>query len=202
MDISQIHDWINFVTNKEQAAYFSPKEIDDSLDRAQMKYFNELYSSYATSEKTQDALSPFKAQYNFLTDDSAGGILNLPATYQYLLGLQTVVQDGGNTIYPSVKVIAEDALAQRLSSHARKVSASKPIATITGKAKIQLYPKQAMAGSAFYLRRPVAPVYGYTIVSGDITYNAGTSTQMEWGESELSEIMIRAIEYLGVSMSD
>lgn len=206
MTIEDIHKWIAFITDKPMGSYWSMAEIDDSLDRGQMKYFNELYSQYALAEKLQDALSPFKASYDFLTSDTTGGQIHLPDTYQYLLAGHIVVQDGTHTRYPSLQIIAEDALAKRLDSQMRPVTASKPIATILGKASgittIQLYPKQAMAGTVFYLRRPLAPKYAYTQDGRAITYDPTTSVQLEWGESEISEIVIRAIEFLGVSMDD
>lgn len=202
MTIDIVHSWINFITNKAQGSYFSPQEIDDALDRAQMKYFNEQYAQYALAQKIQDSLSPFKAIYTFLTSDSPAGLVTAPSTYQYLLGGHIIIVDGAHNRYRSLKVLSEDELGYRLDSQLRPVSLTRPVATIAGPREIQLYPKQPMAGELFYLRRPLAPVFAFTQAGRVITYDDSTSVQLEWAESELSEIIIRALEFLGVSIGD
>ena len=59
-----------------------------------------------------------------------------------------------------------------------------------------------MAGEIYYLRRPAVPKFDYTLTGRTVTYLPDTSVQLEWNESELSEIMIRAIEYLGINVDD
>lgn len=206
MTISQIHDWVNFLTDKAQGSYFSIEEIDNALDRAQMQYFNTQYSAYALAQKLQDSLSPFKSKYTFLTSDTAEGLMSMPSDYLYLLGGQITIMEGEHIRHKPLKILSEDEISYRLDSQLRPVTASKPVATMAGKVSgitlIQLYPKQPMAGEVYYLRRPKAPVFGYDINGRETTYNSATSTQMEWGESDLNGIMIRAIGLLGISVSD
>lgn len=206
MTIQDVHNWLDFVANKPLGAFFSLEEIDNCLDRAQMEYFNSEYAVYAMAQKIQDSLSPFKASYNFLTEDSTAGLVSMPSTYMYFLGGQIVIVVNGHTRTKSLKVLSEDELAYRLDSQLRPVTVSSPVATIAGKVdeitKIQLYPKQPMAGTMFYLRRPAVPKFAYTQTGRVITYDPDNSVQLEWGESEIGEIMIRALVYLGVNASD
>jgi hypothetical protein len=53
-----------------------------------------------------------------------------------------------------------------------------------------------------FLRRPAAPVYGYSQVSRVITYNSGTSTQLEWNDLFINLVIYRALSVLGVQLSD
>lgn len=186
--------------------YFSYAEKDSVLDRAQIEYFNSQYAVYAMAQKMQDSLSPFKAKYDFLTEDTADGLVTMPSGYMYLTGGQIVIVVDGHTRTKSLKILSEDELGKRLDSQLRTVSTSKPVATIAGKVSgitlIQLYPKQPMAGSMFYFRRPTPPKFAYTQTGRVITYDSDNSVQLEWGESEIGEIMIRALEYLGVNSSD
>ena len=68
-------------------------------------------------------------------------------------------------------------------------------------ALIQLWPKAASAGVVTYLKKPSAPVYGYTLVGRVVTYSSGSSTQMEWDDLNISKIILQAAVYLGVNMS-
>lgn len=206
MTIQDIHSWLDFVCNKAQGSYFTPPEKDAALDRAQMAYFNTLYSEYAIAEKLQDALSPFKTKFPFLTSDTVTGLLAFPADYQYLLAVQIVVVDVTRNKYRPVKILSEDELAYRLSSQLRPVSANKPVGMIAGRVSattlLQLYPEVPMAGTAFYLRRPAVPVYAFTQTGRTIAYDASASIQLEWNETEINEILMRTLELLGISEPD
>lgn len=206
MTLLDIHNWIDFITNKEMGTYFTYEEKDSVLDRAQIEYFNSQYAVYAMAQKMQDSLAPFKAKYDFLTENSPAGLVTMPSGYMYLTGGQIVIVVNGHTRTKSLKILSEDELAYRLDSQLRAVSVSAPVATISGRVSgitlVQLYPKQPMAGTLFYLRRPAVPKFAYTQVGRVITYDDVNSVQLEWGESEIGEIMIRALEYLGVNAQD
>lgn len=206
MTIQDIHNWIDFLTNKAQGVYFTHEEKDMALDRAQMQYFNEQYGYYALAQKIQESLSPFKTKYSFLTSDTPSGLITAPADYLYLTGGKIVYMDGSHTRYKALKVLSDDELAYRLNSQLRPVTATSPVAVMAGKVSgislIQLYPKQSFAGDIDYLRRPKAPKYAYTQSGRAFTYDSANSVQLEWGESELNEIILRALSFLGISIDD
>lgn len=209
-DLKGVHDWIDFITNKAIGQYFTPPEIDAALHRGQMAHFNTLYSTSYLAEKIHDGLAPFKAypNYSFLTSDTPSGLLTLPTTYQYLTGGHIIVVNGSHTEYNKIEIYAEDEISVRLMDQIKPVSASKPVATIAGRdpatqqTKIQLYPKTAMAGEIFYLRQPTAPMMAFTQTGRTITYDPDASVQLEWNEVELNDVMLAALEYLGVSEDD
>jgi hypothetical protein len=206
MTIFDIQFWIDFLTDKAQGVYFTHEEKDMALDRAQMQYYNEQYAYYAVAQKMQESLSPFKTKYSFLTSDTPSGLITAPADYQYLIGGQIVYMESSRTRYKALKVVSSDELAYRLDSQVRPVTATKPIAVMAGKVSgislIQLYPKQTFAGEIDYLRRPAVPKYAYTQSGREFTYDSANSVQMEWGESELNEIILRALSFLGISIDD
>jgi hypothetical protein len=204
MTIENIHNWIDFLTNKAQGVYFTHEEKDMALDRGQMQYFNEQYAYYALAQKMQESLSPFKTTYTFLNAPS--GLITAPAGYQYLIGGRVIYMDGTHTRNKSLKVLSSDELAYRLDSQLRPVTAYKPVAVMAGKVSgislIQLYPKQTFAGEIDYLRRPAVPKYAYTQSERAFTYDPANSVQLEWGESELNELIMRALSFLGISIDD
>lgn len=206
MNLKEIHDWFDFVTNKAQGEYYSHGDYDNCLDRAQMMLFNEMYSEYATGEKMQDAMAPFKSSYSFLTSNTTNGIVNLPADYLYMTGGHIVVVESSHTKYRPLEIISEDEISWRLNSQLRPATVNKPFATIASKVAgvttIQLYPTVPMAGSVFYLKRPTPPVFVYTQSGRVVTYDSVNSVQLQWPESEINEIIIRALVYLGVNADD
>jgi len=208
MTIKEIHDFILLLLNKHNTGYATPEEIDTALDRAQMWYFNRLYGNieeyqpgrpvprvaYGMTQALHDHLAPFKESD---TDNTtSGGLLVISNTdYMHLLAISKANK--------TIPILSEDEVAYRLDSYILAPTSSEPIAKISGDGRVQLYPKEAHSDIDIdYLVRPAKPVFGYTQSGRTITYNSGTSTQMQWNEPALNAIIMRAVNYLGVSLED
>jgi hypothetical protein len=228
MTIQNVHDAVLYFLNKEQNAYISHEEIDLVLDRAQMAQFNDYYSpknngqapvmGYGETQKINDALSPFKNTYTFSATSSdpnytPGGVVSLPTVYMYLISLYTTVyvsQLGRNIVNP-VTVLNEEELVLRLNSQVIPVTTDDPICIMNANKKIQLFPDAPQSGKVFYFRRPAVPKFGYTQSGRTITYNSGAynpstnptgSTQLEWAEQDVNNIIIKALSYYGLNISN
>jgi len=202
MNIQEVCNYINFWANKKTGAYFSPEEVVNAVDRGQMALYSDLKPKYAVSQWIKDALSPFRSSYNFTTLVS-GYVIVPDTTYLDLLDIQIYFQVSNRTIYHPIMLINEDERANRLNSQLDPVISTNPVGEQTAPRTFRLYPSSAYNGNVTYLRRPVKPVFDYTVVSGRvIVYNPSGSTQLEWRESELSTIMIKALASLGINLSD
>lgn len=213
MNINDIHNVILFYINKEQQGFVTHEEIDEVLDRAQMTLFNQYHTNpkipantqielYGDSQRIDDALSPFKAKYTFNAGASPSGVITLPANYQHLIALYTTVYNStlGRNVYSAVQVLAEDELIERLESQVIPISADDPVAIMNSNNLIQLFPEVASTGAVYYFKRPAVPVFGYTQSGRTITYNAGTSTQLEWRDQDINNIIVIALQYYGLNM--
>jgi hypothetical protein len=98
-------------------------------------------------------------------------------------------------------LVTQDELPYALTSQLRTVSTSKPIAKdrSTG---FQLYPQVLQTGFYNYLRRPATPVLGYTQTGRAITYNPNTSTQLEFTDVYINNIIARALKFWGINMAE
>lgn len=219
MDIKVIHDTILYYLNKEQQGYVTHEEIDSVLDKAQLALFNQYHTNpklpsqaqaalYGESQRIDDALSMFKERYTFAPADSpatitAGGVITMPSNYLHLLSLYTTVFNNqlGRNIYSGVQVLSEEELIDRLESQVIPVSLEDPIAIMNKQNKIQLFPEQAQTGGAYYLRRPAAPVFLYTQAGRVVTYNQAGSTQLEWRDFDINNIISIALSYYGLNLS-
>lgn len=218
MDLKVIHDTILYYLDKEQNGYVSHEEIDLILDKAQLALFNQYHtnpklpaqvqaSNYGESQRIDDALSPFKAKYTFTGGGSpvnitSGGVITMPSNYMHLISLYTTVYNStlGRNVYSGVQVLNEEELIERLESQVIPVSVDDPIAIMNASNQIQLFPEQAQSGGVYYFRRPVAPVFVYTQSGRTITYNSGSSTQMEWRDVDINNIISIALSYYGLNL--
>lgn len=221
MDLLVIHQAIDFFAEKSQLGYLSPEEKDKRLHEAQMKRFTELFGNpneyakgdangrihYGKSQKVHDSLLPFKKQATFTTGNFTSGVYTLPADYLHLLSMDINISDDdapNGVTYEAVDFILEDRWSERKKSQLIPVSATRPIARLmmnTTPAKaIEMFPAQGYAGTIYYMKKPAAPVFDYTLVGRVITYNQGGSTQMEWDDEEINNVIAKAMQFLGVNL--
>ena len=214
MDLKVIHDTILFYLNKEQNGYVTHGEIDSVLDKAQLVLFNQYHTNpklpsqaqaalYGESQRIDDALSIFKAKYTFTNLTSPSGVVTLPSDYMHLLSCFTTVYNGtlSRNVYSGVQVLSEEELIERLESQVIPVSVDDPVGIMNNQNKIQLFPEQGQTGGVYYLRRPVAPVFVYTQSGRTVTYNQGASTQLEWRDFDVSNVISIALSYYGLNLS-
>jgi hypothetical protein len=202
MDLKDVHDWLDFVTSKEKTGYFSYQEKDRALDRAQMFYFDLFRSRYALNQQDQDSLSPFKITYQLTYAKTPGGLITFPQNYQSLLGMYAQNMIDNKIKVSPIEIINDDELADRLNNQLRPVTITDPIGQWYGRGQIQLWPQVPNSGVAYYLRRPEAPNFVYTLNGRTVIYDDINSTQLEWDEPCTNKIMMKALEYLGINLDN
>jgi len=222
MNIKEAVDYLNFWIRKERGAFYTIEESVNIIDIAQNAYFNDIMPKYATSQIVKDTLQPFKETFTFSPTTTTNGRTTINDINYYDLLDCTIqyIQDGRDTFY-SIKMANEDELADKLNSQINPPIPTAPVAQMftTRDAnqnvlyQIQLYPRQDIYdGFINYMRRPIKPIYGYTIVGGrNIVYNPtlynpvtnpGGSRQLEWRNNDITMILLKALLSLGINLSD
>lgn len=198
MQINEIHEFIGFIIEKEEAGYISPEEKDNSLYAASLWLFSNRLKRYAVDQEAQDDLNPFKKRYVFTPSDSPGGLVTLPSDYVHMTAGGTITYDNKQERVHNwgLEAINDDELYERLSSQLDPVTIKKPVFQWAGNKKIQLYPKTPCAGEVWYLKEPVKPKYNYTQVGRDITYVPTGSVQLEWNSLNLNQVIYRALNFM------
>ena len=203
MNISECFDFLNFWISKERGVFYTIPELQLITDRGQMSLYSDLQPKYATSQRVKDALAPFRAVYNFTT--LVSGYVIIPANLNYLslLDIQIYYLISNRTTYYGVALVNEDTRAARLNSQVDPVTITSPIGEQTAPGNFRLYPASAYNGNVTFLRRPVAPVFGYSVISGRvIVYNSNTSVQLEWPEQWQNAVLLKALSSIGINLSD
>lgn len=205
MDLNEAYTLLNFYINKEQGGWYAPEELTRIVDRAQKTLYNTYYTKYATSQRLDDAMAPFKVDFQFTTSNTApSGLIPTPEDYLDLLALYTIRVDNNNVPHKrAVEIINEEELAIRTESQVVPVTLDDPIGVIKQNWDIQLYPAVPQSGILMYLREPVTPFFAYSVVSGRvIVYDQGASTQLEWSDKDVETILLIALNGLGINLSE
>lgn len=214
MDLKVIHETIDFYLNKAQQGYITPEEKDLVLDRAQIVLLNQYHTNpklpaqaqanlLGESQRIDDALSLFKAQQDFLPINTPGGVITLQSDYLHLLSLYTTTFNSslGRNVYSGVQILNEEELIERLESQVIPVSSSDPVAIMRSLNRIQLFPEVGSTGRVYYIRRPNKPVFAYTMNGRQVVYNLASSTQLEWRDIDVNNIISIALSYYGLNFS-
>lgn len=225
MDLQKIHNAFDFYFEKADLGMLTPEEKDALLHEAQLRRFQELFGNpneygkgdaqgrmhYAKDQVIHDSLMPFKKSATFTTGSFTSGVYTLPADYLHLLAMEINIADANapdGVTYENVDIIPEDRWANRKKSQLIPVSITRPIARFTMNSTpakaIEMFPAQGYAGTFYYMKTPVAPVFVYTLGGGSnrvVTYNSGTSTQMVWNDTEVvNHILPKALQLAGVNL--
>lgn len=194
-NISQIYDFMSYIIRKQRGVFLTIEQAMDALDNGQLDCFEDWYKMYGVTNEVHDAISKFKITGWFSSNST--GYVTLPSDCLHLATLYCVQ---GSTIIP-VKWFTEDEVGAALNSQLRPVSTNRPLAR-DDSGNVQLYPQVSQYGTIIYFRRPAVPVYDYTQVGRVITYNASGSTQLEWLDSYINNIIARALSFVSVNMDE
>lgn len=195
-NINDIYNQMLFIVRKERGVFVTVNEAMQTLDNAQLEAVEEWFSTYGSTQIIHDAIRKLRVQKSFTSDST--GLVTFDADYLHLIGGAYTVS--GSTIN-NVRFLNEDELALALKSQLRVVSTSNPIA-IDASVGFRLYPASTQSGFYNYLRRPATPVLGYTQSGRTITYDPNTSTQLEFTDVYINNIISRALKFWGINMAE
>lgn len=205
MTLDVAYSYLNFEVNKVFGTYYTPPEMDLIVDRAQMSLFNDYYDEFGTSQRLNDSLAPFKRSFQFTNISSPTGLIEMPAEYQHLLSIYTIIQNTttGQPQNRPVPLLNEDERIARDNSQIYPPSLTDPYGLIVQDWDVQLYPAVPQAGVVYYLTRPVAPHYVYSVVSGRVVvYDPINSVQLAWADKDIASILIKALSIVGINLRE
>jgi hypothetical protein len=195
-NLNDIYNFMVFIVRKERGVFITIPEFQLTLDNAQIEAVEDWFRLYGETQSIHDAIRKLRVQIQFTTSND--GILTFESDYLHMIGGGFTVN--GSTIN-TIRFLNEDEISFALKSQLRAVSALNPVAKdiSTG---LQLFPQIKHIGFYNYLRRPAAPVYGYTTSGRTITYDQSTSTQLEFTDVYINNIISRALKFWGINMAE
>jgi hypothetical protein len=204
-----------FIRDKAPEVNMVPEQWAALLRIASLKHFKRkigLPEEYAPgrplpaqipeiSQRITDDLLPFKVHmgrngYPKLAI-SANGEAVIPTDFFYPLSLMYPVIDSGQLVYNNVEVLTDSEWVDYLSSKIITPNKKYPIANFQ-KSYIRFAPINLQSVEFTYLKKPVDPVYAYTIANDFIEYDPVHSVELEWDELNKIDILYILLSDIGV----
>jgi hypothetical protein len=191
---------------KNKMGFVSPEDIDRAINRGVSDWMSAVVFKYKKTGKYEyDHLLVKRAPFSVTAANS--GVLDVPADYTE--GLTIYVMNNG--VLTEGTIYSWDEFLEIQNSKILAPSLDYPTATIyvdnAGDAKIQFSPVPTNGSThsytLVYMRKPAKGIFGYTVTSsGNISYNAGATTNLDLDDRYFSDILTRALMYLGIGLND
>jgi hypothetical protein len=195
-NIQGMHDFLNLLYRKGLTGYFPPLEIDVAIYNASKDLYLVEDRKYELTQELTDTFAVFKSTPLPLTIPS-NGQYPYPDDYNHLIGMLCSTSLNG-----IVQEIDEGMIGLKLANPLTPPTLQYPCCVLEND-YIQFYPNSSITGVTMtYLKYPIQPVYAYTIVNGRYVYNDSASVDVEWRITDINKVTIRALEYLGITLSD
>lgn len=206
--IKDAHDFIRSIIKKNKGGFVSPGDIDIAINRSVSDWMNAALYKYQTTKKFDyDHLLVKKKVFTVASTTSVQSI----AQDDYVQALTIYLKDGTNV--NEGRMYDWDRFLEVKNSAIIPPTISEPIATVfvaeessVNVPKVEFAPVPP-SGTTYeytlvYMRRPKKGVYAYDTSNGNFTYKLSGSVDIDIDERYFSDIMTRALMYLGVSLKD
>jgi hypothetical protein len=210
--ITDVHEFIRGTLKKNYGAFVSPGDIDRAVNRAQYDLFDQLVDNYRKSKEFEyDHL--FLSRETITLSSVNNGVKVLPSDYSSAVGFY--FKDSSNNLHEGELLKWDEFLDRKSSAIAPPTVETsstddtiRPIATIfwDGLEKIEFAPRPTDETYTFilvYFREPQDAEFVYTESNGVITAAPfGAQTNLQWDKRQFSDIVTRALMYLGFPIKD
>ncbi len=200
------YELLQYACSKNQGGYITPDEFNDVLmPTAQNSYAQFLigeYQSYQTqksqsrvswgqNQNVRESLTPII--YGYILNADINGIAPYPADYQKTDAMTSMYG------FQRLRFISQDRLFFAMNDTVSPV-ATNPIYLVKD-VGFQFYPTTISQARLSYVRTPPPIIWGYIIDADGIPiYNAATSQDPVWADTDLLEILVRALRLVGVNL--
>lgn len=211
MTVDFAYQIVQFAANKKQYGFITPDEFNLIINQAQYSFLDYLLGEfqqyqvgrpvakvqYSMTDEVRQRLTAFIPKLTTLTID-ATGLSPYPTGYQQI---DAMFDNNLNRI----RFVPQHKLYSYLNSTIDPISTN-PVFVIE-QGGFRFYPNTTYNGVAVqaqcsYISTPPNIVYGYTLdVNGRTVYNPATSTDPLWYDVDMLEVIARALELVGVNLS-
>lgn len=198
MDINQTFNFLNFIVNKQQSGNITPSQFNIIAERSQIDFFNKEYMKFQLTREVTDALSPFLVP-TIINPDSSGQFV-YPSDYYHVASVRHLYYVNNIAVPVPVEEITNNELGEMLMSQVAPATTKYPKVSYYD-SYLQFFPKSVKAIQFDYLRRPVTPVWAYTVVNGRPVYDPTLSVNLEVYDEFQNEIVAMMLSLYGANIS-
>lgn len=220
MTIDEAKQYIYGQARKNQVGNITVAQLNIYFKRAQLEIVNDLMGNIEEYQPGRPVPKKAFEMTSIISDDLAtlikssditqvsGGVVTKPTDYMYFVNMEAdyftnpeTCDDSGYQSWVQVDFVTHGEKAARMNSQINYPDAYTPIA-VNYNGTFQVYPDATQKVRLTYMRKPLDPVWGYTITNSAPVYNSGSSQDFELPEPVHTKICQKVLEYIGISTRD
>ena len=200
MDINTVKNIVNFIIDVElpELQTITKERFNDLAQKANVKLFKDYYD-----DKKFDELRIFKVvrgdENNTPLNIDQYGKADLPSNYFRRISLTHKYKDGTTVKEVPVAILDDTAFDYSKKDPIEIPIKKYPVANFQSD-EIRFLPVNLRFANFSYYRYPNTPVFATTWTKGFEQYSAGDSTDFEWNDDQLNEIIILMLADLGIAV--
>ena len=200
-NINEFKLFTEFVSNKVQVGgTVSPSQFNELAHRAQLAVFEKDRKIFLMTENASDYLQFFLK--NITLTVPLTGNLTYPSDFQHTASVRSYyVRPDGNSVEIPVAEVKNPNWGEIYISQLQKPSLRFPKYSEFND-HFKLLPVTIGTVMIDYFKMPIAPVWGYTTVSGRPVYDPSSSTDFEWGAFAFNNVASYYLQLIGVNLKD
>lgn len=200
MNINEAYTFLNFISNKNQSGTVTPSQFNQMATQVQWEYFEKDYVKWQQTQDVTDALAIFLK--SLVTSIPNTGQLAYPSDYEHVTSVRHYyVKNNNSGIEVPVNEVDNDKYAERVQSEVMPPTLRFPIWTAYSN-YMQFEPKNIGLITFDYFRKPIDPVWGFTIVNNRPVYDPTTSTQWELPPQTHNILTFEMCSLLGINLRE
>jgi hypothetical protein len=206
MNINEVYKLVSYLVDKYQGTYLSPDDFNMVINMAQNQYMSFLMDDtgapnrnpknpvgMSTSAIVADTLSTFLTE---TTLTIVSQVANKPADIYKTVAIRT-----GDDNHP-VRFVAGDRISSFIGNAIDAPTNTEPIYYEIG-STYKFFPSTIATANLSYIRVPMTLKWAYTgALVFDPANSVPTGTALEWPDTDIYEIIYRAIGIIGINLKD
>jgi hypothetical protein len=207
MNINEVYKLVSYLVDKYQGTYLSPDDFNMVINMAQNQYIGFLTEDtgsinrnpknpvgMSTSAIVADALSTFLAES---TVTITSQLATKPADLYKTVAIRT------NDDNFAVRFVPGDRIASYIGNAIDAPTVTEPIYYELG-STFKFYPSTLSTAKLTYIKNPQTLKWAFTgaLVYDPILSVPASNANLEWGETDVYEIIYRAIGIIGINLKD
>lgn len=186
ININTIYEAFKISSNPGQTKYIAPSEFNSIIKRALSSLFYTAINDYYVDQTWSEILGYFRREEDSFRTNNVFPFPNRS-------GKTELLEAKYGTDYNDVTIVSvsewQDARSRKLDGPTQEY----PIAMLMNSGyKVEPIPNRVRYT---FLKRPVDPIWGFTLSGTDYIYNPATSTDLEWPEAQLDRFVDRLIDF-------
>jgi len=201
VNINTFKGYIDFISNKVQVGNsYTITQFNELCNRAQMQLFEKDFQVFLETEQLSEYLKTFLKNSTFSVP--VNGEISYPSDFQHLSSLRKYyINPKGVGRMIQIEEVNNVAWGFIQSSTLQEPTLRFPKYSEFSNV-IRFLPRNIGIVEMDYFKTPVAPIWGYTVVSGRPVYSSSTSVNFEWDDFSTNNIAGIFLSLLAVNLKD